>query len=192
MAIQVGGGDGLKTALALAAGEPPELQEDLFADAVAPAVQAPAVSGPRGGRPKGARNKSTEQWRQYLLGKYASPLETLLALTMRTPAELARELGLYKYSDGKPVVDEYGRQVLATGEAAKILVDAATAALPYLHQKQPMALEVAEKKVGVLVVHTHHDGQSDDGIVFAGQVQENQQVIDVAPGQSHEAASDAT
>lgn len=153
---------GMATALALAGGgsvgeDGVEDEADLFGDAIAPAVEAPPRSGPKGGRPAGARNRSTEQWRQYLLSKYPHPLETLLALTTRKPVDLARELGLYKFHEGKlvkelnPATGELV-PVLDTGAATKVLVDAASAALPYIAQKQPLAIEAKGKIAGVIVI----------------------------------------
>lgn len=154
--------NGIATAVALAGGgEIPadgEDGEDLFGDVVAPAVELPASrSGPKGGRPSGARNRSTEQWRRYLLSKYPHPLETLLALTTRKPADLARELGLYKFHEGKlvEVWDEASGAfvpVLDTGAATKVLVDAASAALPYMAQKQPISVEAVGKVAGMIVI----------------------------------------
>lgn len=154
--------NGIATAVALAGGgEIPAADggdgADLFGDVVAPAVEAPARSGPQGGRPVGARNRSTEQWRRYLLSKYPHPLETLLALTARKPVDLARELGLYKFHEGKLVTAFDARTgeelpVLDTGAATKVLVDAATAALPYIAQKQPISVEAVGKVAGMIVI----------------------------------------
>jgi hypothetical protein len=150
------GKSGLATAVELAGGIG-ELgseggdQVELF-EPDAPLPMPPAArgkSGPQGGRPKGARNRSTQEWRQYLLGRYRSPLVFLLEAYSRTPAELAAQLGLYKYHEGKLVRGADGEPVLETGEAFKRQVEAAVAALPYLHQRLPIAIEGNVKSAGI-------------------------------------------
>jgi hypothetical protein len=75
------------------------------------------------GRPPGAKNKNTEQWRDYILSRYSSPLEAL-AFTVSMPLdELAKTLSCPKV------------------EAFKIQMMAATQLAPYLHQKMPLALD---------------------------------------------------
>lgn len=145
----------------------------------------------KAGRPKGARNKSTEQWRQYLLSRYRSPLVGLLELYSRSPADLAEELGLYAYHEGKLMVDREGNPVLATGEAFKAQLAAMIAALPYLHQKLPQAIDVKTPERGVLVLNFGEPSQSDESDVRIVDVQENQRVIDVTPARSDNDLSDA-
>lgn len=194
---------GLATAVALAGGAMPGGEADgeiadLFGDVVAPPVQAPARSGPQGGRPAGARNRSTEQWRRYLLSKYPHPLETLLALTTRKPADLAAELGLYRYHDGALIkeVAPNGElvPVLDTGAAAKILVDAATATLPYMAQKQPIAIETGGKVAGVLVIGDLAGVQdAGDGMLTLDLTpQQNQDVSEADIVRPDDAQSDAS
>lgn len=155
------------------------------------AAESATRSGPRGGRPAGARNKSTEAWRDLFLSKFRHPMMVLGELTSRTPAELARDLGLYMYSEGKPVLHpKYGpdgtivgsEHALATGEAAKLQKDAAIALLPYLGQKLPMAIEVTTPQravvlLGELIVE---GAGSDLDVPFAPEIesQQNQQVIE--------------
>lgn len=205
-----GGTNGLLTALALvgAAGRVETSEQEqldmLEADAAMPSMlpagaESATRSGPRGGRPAGARNKSTEAWRELFLSKYRHPMMVLGELTARTPEQLARELKLYKYHEGKlvlaPILDANGvhlvdettgerrwRPVLATGEAAKMQQDAATALLPYLGQKLPMAIEVSAPQRGVVVIGNLDvpGAEGDLQVPFApdDQHQQNQQVID--------------
>src|SRR5262245_57327845 len=102
---------GLTAAIeALGAGQPPATagdQAELFgdieeADAPLPIPEA-RRSGPKGGRPPGARNRRTEEWVSYLLGRYRSPLVALLEMYSRTPAELAQQMQLYLFHEGKLV-----------------------------------------------------------------------------------------
>lgn len=178
-----------------------EQLEMLSADEAMPSMlpaESAARSGPRGGRPRGARNKSTEAWRELFLSRFRHPMMVLGELTACTPAQLAHDLGLYMYSEGKPVLhprrDAHGQQVydadgravfdhaLATGEAAKLQKDAAIALLPYLGQKLPMAIEVTPPKRGVVVIGSLDvpGAESDLAVPFAPviEVEQNQQVSD--------------
>lgn len=190
-------------------------QPELFADAGddAPAALAPARSGPQGGRPKGARNRSTEEWRRYLLSRYQSPLVGLAEIWSRSPADLARELGLYKFhegelvlarrlnpdgseafnTDGEPLFDP----VLATGEAAAMQLQARVAALPYLHQKLPQAIEVSAPTRGVVLLgDLGFEGETGDDLALPlaaeqpSPIQRNQQVSEAEIVKSDDTQSD--
>lgn len=89
-------------------------------------------SGP--GRPPGSRNRSTLQWTDFILRNYRSPL-LFLAEAYTRPAEiLAAELGCTKE------------------DAFKIQVSAARELAPYVHQKQPVAVNVDAHGVVTLVI----------------------------------------
>lgn len=75
------------------------------------------------GRPPGSRNRSTEEWRTYILARYRSPLVALAETYSRPVQVLAAELGC------------------SVAAAFQIQQRAAVEALPYLHQKQPTAIE---------------------------------------------------
>jgi hypothetical protein len=166
-------------------------QPDLFEEADAPLPIPPAArSGPKGGRPAGARNRRTEEWVSYLLGRYRSPLVFLLETYSRTPAQLAEQMQLYKFHEGELVKDADGNPVLATGEAADIQVKAAIAALPYLHQRLPQAIEVKATSRGLLLIgDLGADGAADGlAIPFAEDVG-NQPLSDGDPDKSDSANS---
>jgi hypothetical protein len=209
------GSNGLATAVELLGGMGDlglggEEQPELFADAGddAPAALAPAArSGPQGGRPKGARNRSTEEWRRYLLSRYQSPLVGLAEIWSRTPAELAKELGLYKFHEGKLVTmavkdpetgEERQEAVLATGEAAAMQLQARVAALPYLHQKLPQAVEIsAPPQRGVFLFGELPTGQHDGDQALPlppleppSPIQRNQQVSEAEIVKSDDTQSD--
>ncbi|MFA7504242.1 MAG: hypothetical protein WCZ28_06050 [Burkholderiaceae bacterium] len=198
------------------AGEPPAAEVDqaeLFeAEAPLPMPPAKGVSGPKGGRPKGARNRRTQEWVEYLLSRYRSPLVFLLETYHRSPRELAEQLELYKYHEGKlvlaPVLDVNGvhlrdaegalrwKPALATGDAAEIQVRAAIAALPYLHQKQPLAVEIQDEKRGLLVIGNltieGADGAGGDLALPLAETIEDQALIEHEPEQSDSDKSDET
>ena len=116
---------------------------------------------PRGrGRPPGSKNKRTEEWLAFLQSQYQSPLVALARTWTADTDKLAKQLGIKK------------------GEAFEIQQSAAKAALPYWHQKQPMAVEIDEK--GRASVHFHvspglantiNQGAVGDGvIVIEGEI----------------------
>ena len=86
------------------------------------------------GRPEGARNKRTQEVADYLLSRYRSPLE-VLAETYSLPVEvLAQKLGCTRY------------------EAKKLQLAAADKLAPYLHQKQPVAIDPGDGGLVSLVI----------------------------------------
>lgn len=170
--------------------------------------EAPRKSGPQGGRPKGVRNRSTEEWRRHFLARYASPLIGLGEIYSRTPELLARELGLAKTVNFKlPLQDvlhtiparwgENGRTspepyvVWDCQATFKLQCEAMQAALTYVHQLLPQAIEVKMPTRGLFVVGDFggFDGYSGEGLPLADDV-ENQRVIDVMLNKSDAEKSD--
>lgn len=89
------------------------------------AKQAPVDRrGP--GRPAGARNKRTQEWADYLLARYTSPLVGLAEIANRPVTQLARELSCGHL------------------DAAKLQMAAMTKLAEYVHQKQPTAVELGD------------------------------------------------
>jgi hypothetical protein len=207
------GGDtnGMATALALAGGFGDAYaegeQEALFADADdAPGSLTPAKRPAH--RPKGARNRSTEEWRRFFLSRFASPLIGCGETYSRSAEDLARELfltrtvallapgqlsiGEIKNADGKVT----GYLVWDLDRAFAIQQEARAIAMPYVHQRQPLALEVQNKPRGLLVLDlgasTGGNGADDDFVVPFAPRQQNQQVSDAEIVQSDATQSDAT
>jgi len=181
---------GLKTVLEQVAGERPaddDGQDGLFGDEL-PMPVTPVAAPGGAGRPKGRRNRSTEEWRKLILAKHSSPLEFLAAMWSRTPKQLAEELGLYEWVD---VGEGRREQMLATGEAFKRQVEAATAALPYLHQKQPLALDLPPNTRGLLILGNLDTEGAEDVHALPLAPEQNQQVIEHEPQQSHDTQSHA-
>lgn len=117
------------------------------------------------GRPEGARNKRTQEVADYLLSRYRSPLE-VLAETYSLPVEvLAQKLGCTPY------------------EAKKLQVAAADKLAPYLHQKQPVAIDAGERGLVQLVIEAaalaNGPAPAEGGVVIdvtPVESEENQQV----------------
>lgn len=113
------------------------------------------------GRPKGAKNKRTAEWVEYLLGRYRSPLVVLAETYSRPVVELARELNCKRE------------------DAMKMQISAATALAPFVHQKQPLMVNVDRSGVVTLVIvdgaRVHGEGQGDETTVFDGEFVEANQ-----------------
>lgn len=216
-----GNGEGLATAVELLGGMGDlglggDEQLDAFADADdAPLPMPDASRTGRAGRPKGARNRSTEEWRKFILGRYRSPAVFLAEMYSRTPAQLAAELGLFKFHEGKlvtaPIIDAEGRvkrdedghelrqPVLATGDAAAMQQAAAIALLPYVHQKLPQAIEISPPTRGLVVLgDLGFEGESGDDLALPlppqeapSEIKRNQDVSEAEIVQSDDAQSDA-
>ena len=103
------------------------------------------------GRPEGARNKRTEEWTSFILANYRSPL-IFLAETYSRPAKvLAAEIGC------------------DVDEALKIQVDAAKNLAPYVHQKQPMAVQVDSRGIVRLVIEDPNAPNTGEGLGDGGE-----------------------
>lgn len=84
------------------------------------------------GRPKGSRNRSTEAWRSFFLRQNKSPLLFLGGIYSVPTSKLASDIGV-KMED-----------------ALKYQIAAAQAVLPYVHQKQPIAVERSDDILPVI------------------------------------------
>jgi hypothetical protein len=147
----------------------------------------PASVG-RGGRPKGAKNRSTEEWKRFLLSRYSSPLQGLLEVAARPVEDLARTLQLFAVNPetGDVMRDTQGRERLrpdALITALKLQIDCQAVALPYLHQKQPIAVETKGDTRGVLVIGEIVGSQAmgEGQLPVVWEVEQNQYVIDLQP-----------
>lgn len=214
-----GSGNGLATAVELAGGFGAlgldgASQDDMFADADdAPGPLAPLPPERRGaGRPKGARNRSTKEWVEFFLSRHQSPLMGLGATYARRAEDLARELFLTRevahLAPGQQAIDQIERRnaegaftgwvylVWDLEKAFRIQMEAQLGALPYVHQKQPMALTVQGTERGLLVMGdlnvTAGNGLSDALTIPFAPTEQNQQVSDAEIVQSDDEQSDAT
>lgn len=107
---------------------------------------------PRGrGRPAGSANKRTAAWRDYLLGRYAHPLETLAQIQSQPVDKLAAELGC------KPV------------EALAVIARAASELAPYLEGKMPVAVDMTVRPGGMLVIEGLNATRDEIGAMIEGE-----------------------
>lgn len=134
-------GKGMATAVSVALAEGAEElgegeQLDLLREAETEQGQAKIVHVRRGpGRPAGSRNKRTERTIAWLMARHRDPREVLLSITDMHPADLAALLACTLH------------------EALQEIRLAAAAVLPYVAQKQPLAIDVTGRQV----VHLHID-----------------------------------
>lgn len=91
--------------------------------------------GPRPpGRPPGARNKSTNDWRDFILARYRSPLVAMAETYSRSVHDLAKELGCTLL------------------EAFRLQQQAASELAPYVHGKMPVEVAIDANGLPMLVL----------------------------------------
>src|SRR5260221_4206747 len=112
-----------------------DLQLGLFAEPLTPEGRRklPERRGP--GRPPGARNKRTERTIAWLLGRHRDPRQVLLEIAEANVADLAALLSCSLH------------------EALQEKRLAAIGVLPYVAQKQPLAVDVTNRQVVYLNIH---------------------------------------
>jgi hypothetical protein len=137
-----------------------ELEEPEQLDLLGLPVRATVDGAPRGpGRPPGARNRRTVEFAKFLLSRYASPLEVLAQLAVSPAGELARSLGC------TPL------------EALQEKRHAAIALAPFLHERQPIAVNLTDRKVVYLHIEVgEKPGEfgADDALTIEGTILGNQ------------------
>lgn len=189
--MQGNGKEGLKTAVAETfdpAEAPPDSlsgeQVDLFLPLhnaqdgkIARERGLPARRG--AGRPPGAKNKNTEAWREYILSRYPSPLIGLAETYSRPLGDLAEELRCTRK------------------DAFQIQLQCMNAVLPYVHQKQPQAIDLGDGGLMTLVIGKIEARAAADVPDLALEpldleVEENQQVSGPKTAESNGAESNET
>ena len=110
------------------------------------------------GRPKGSKNKRTEAWTEFLLSNYRSPLEALAQIVAKPVRALAKELKCSRL------------------EAFKLQIQAAKELAPYVHQKQPTAVDLkADNAVNLAIILGDPSAQQaaqpgDEAVVIQGEI----------------------
>lgn len=99
------------------------------------------LSAERGrGRPPGSKNKTTKAWTNYILSRYSSPLIFLAEVYNRPLSDLVRELqAVYMEINGLKNAPPMSMDDIM--DILKLQLGAAKESAPYLHQKQPMAIQ---------------------------------------------------
>lgn len=132
------------------------------------------------GRPVGSRNRSTQEWSRFILSRYRSPLIGLAEIASATPHELQAALG---GPPRPPVAEGAGAEGDGGGgislQACLALIMQAQASLaPYLHQKQPLAIDAGGVGMMTIIIQKG-DGTQIEGarilpIEDAEEVEQNQ------------------
>ncbi|MFZ4687864.1 MAG: hypothetical protein ACOYLS_01370 [Polymorphobacter sp.] len=156
------GGEGIASAVAQAMAEAGPMAAPVKIEQLLPLGDALAIEAARdgradrnaghaveavraAGRPKGATNKRTAAWRDYLLSKYAHPLEVLAQAYSRPVETLAAELGCTK-------LEAFTAQVKAAAELA-----------PFIESKMPIGVAVDARGTISLVIHGADSGEAVEG-----------------------------
>lgn len=174
-------------------------QVDLF-EAEAPLPLAPAA-GPetrKAGRPAGSRNRSTSEWVNFFLSQNRSPLSVLGNIVSQPLEQLVDQLQTMADKHAVLRVGEAGGMSVAVArisplEVLKLQRDAAVALLPYIHRKQPMAVEIEQKQRGVVLIgdlDVTDLGDDDDLALPLPPIVENQQVTVSSDAKSDASQSD--
>ena len=165
------------------------------AEMALPGVADAPAAGARGpGRPAGSMNRRSKDWQRWweASGK-KHPLEFLAGVITATPAQLRETYGT------AVVLDDEGKDREIAGLGAKdvlaLQIRAAEAALPYLEQKLPMAVEdVSDGKRMIMIVGGMTPAQEQAARArfgFKVRDQQNQQVIEASATLSDVDQSDA-
>ena len=101
----------------------------------------------KSGRPRGAINKRTAKVRDYLLSRYAHPLEVLAQAYSRPTDALAAELGCKRE-------EAFALQIKAAAELA-----------PYIEGKMPVSVNLAvQSDLHLVIPGFNHAGQTIDAV----------------------------
>lgn len=106
------------------------------------------------GRPPGAKNKSTEAWREFILSQFPSPLQGLANIAFRPIDEMAKSMGA-----AHPTFDQLM-------ECLKVQIACMKELAPYLHSKQPIAIDAGDHGLIQLIIgqgQFQHDAEGSHG-----------------------------
>ncbi|WP_299085159.1 hypothetical protein [uncultured Ruegeria sp.] len=116
------------------------------------------------GRPPGAKNRSTDEWARFLLTRYRSPLIGMAEIAQASPEDLQVELG--------------GAEQCSLVDALRIIQQAQRDLAPYLHQKQPTAIDTGGRGLFQVIIGDVGTGDDASGVTIRaiGESEENQGV----------------
>jgi hypothetical protein len=133
------------------------------------------------GRPKGSKNKRT----------VGIPAELSAACGHRDPAEVLGEI----YSMPHKILQKRMRSA-AGSRAVMAAIQAASAAMPYVHSKMPVKVEVSDDQLPTLAIITNANAQQNQKLIDAAMegvrlaaVRQNAQTIEVK-GETDDKPSD--
>lgn len=129
--------NGLKVALAEAAAADDAAFAAEQADLFAGSALATVVAKRPAHRPPGAQNHSTKAWRDWFLRQYRSPILALADLYSADPIQLLEAIR---------AKDATLERSVSLHAVLQLQRDAAVAVLPYVHRKQPLAIDGGEDK----------------------------------------------
>lgn len=108
----------------------------------------------RRGRPAGVKNKRTEDFRKYILGFGQDPAITLMQIQATDPEVLVE----------RSAAMDPAKRRMSYGDAQQLRVRCAEALMPFIHSKQPVAVDMNFTGLSDLVIAgvTHSDAQVQD------------------------------
>ncbi|PTR07878.1 MULTISPECIES: hypothetical protein [unclassified Novosphingobium] len=108
----------------------------------------------RRGRPAGVKNRRTEDFRKYILGFGQDPAITLMQIQNTDP-----EILVERSAEMDPV-----KRRMSYGDAQQLRVRCAEALMPFIHSKQPVAVDMNFSGLSDLVIAgvTHSEAQVQD------------------------------
>lgn len=107
-------------------------------------LRAYRMRGQRG-RPPGSRNRRNVKFAAYFIGKFGDPLDVMGEIMSRPLDVLIDEMTAAQGGDAK-------HKPVRAIDAMRLKMEAAEKAAPYVRGKQPVSIEVSERKDLVLVV----------------------------------------
>ena len=117
------------------------------------------------GRPAGSRNRSTQEWSRFVLSRYRSPLIGLAEIASATPHELQAALGGPPRAAGAVGLDGGAAapgEGITLAECLRLIMQAQASLAPYLHQKQPLAIDAGGVGMMTIII------QKGDGALAEG------------------------
>lgn len=122
-----------------------------FASRLTVARQAGKIMESRAGRPKGSRNKRTAEFRRYILAFGQDPAITLMQIQSTPP-----ELLIARSSE-----EDSAKRRMTYGEAQALRVRCAEGLMPFIHAKQPVAVDMSFSGLSDLIIAGVTHSESD-------------------------------